>query len=69
MRKLRDITISSVIFIKKQASNNRLVGIWDNFEYRKNAAGKKIGNTVKFRSVLIALWIKVGWRIPILGLK
>lgn len=33
MRKLRNITTSSAAFIKEQASNNRLVGTWDNFEY------------------------------------
>ncbi len=34
LRKLRSITTSSAAFIKKQASNCKLVGTWDNFQYR-----------------------------------
>lgn len=60
LRKLRDIKAHSTAFIKKQASNCRLVGSWDNFEYRENVVGEKIGDTVKFRSVTMALWIKNG---------
>ena len=52
--------MSSITFIKKQASNNRLVGIWDNFEYGENVASKKIGDIVKFKSLTMVLWIKVG---------
>ena len=55
LRKLRSITASSSAFIKAQASNRKLVGMWDNFKYRENVAGKKISDTVKFRSVTIAL--------------
>ena len=69
LRKLRSITTSSATFIKEQAFNNKLVGTWDNFEYRENVAGKRIGDIVKFRSVTMALWIKSGWRIPATGLK
>lgn len=68
-RKLRGITTSSAAFIKEQASNCKLVGTWDNFEYRENVAGERISDTVKFRSVTMALWIKNGWRIPGTGLK
>ena len=69
MRKLTNITTFSVAFIKEQASNNRLVGTWDNFEYQENIAGKRIGDIVKFRSVTMALWIKAEWRIPAAELK
>lgn len=55
IKKLRNIIISSIIFINEQASNNRLVGTWDNFEYRENVASKRIGNIVKFRSITMAL--------------
>lgn len=60
LRKLRDIKAHSAAFIKKQATNCKLVGSWDNFEYRENVAGERIGDTVKFRSVKMALWIKNG---------
>ena len=69
LRKLREITRSSAAWIKAQASNCRLVGSWDNFEYRENVHGERVGDTVKFRSVTMALWIKSGWRIPPTGLK
>lgn len=55
LRKLRNITTSSAIFIKNKAFNNKLVGMWNNFEYRKNIASKRIGDIIKFRSVIIAL--------------
>lgn len=69
LRKLRSITASSSAFIKAQASNRKLIGTWDNFEYRENIAGERIDDTVKFRSVTMALWIKNGWRISATGLK
>lgn len=31
--------------------------------------GERIGDTVKFQSVTMALWIKNGWRMPAAGLK
>ena len=43
--------------------------MWDNFKYQENVAGKKIGDIIKFRSVIMALWIKTGWKIPATGLK
>lgn len=55
IKKLRNITMSSVAFIKKQASNNRLIGTCDNFEDQENVASKRIGDIIKFRSVSIAL--------------
>lgn len=58
LRKLRDIKAHSAAFIKKQATNCKFVGSWDNFEYRENVAGERIGDTVKLRSVKMALWIK-----------
>lgn len=69
LRKLRRITVSSSAFIQAQAFNRKLVGMWDNFEYRKNVADERIGDTVKLRSVTMALWIKNRWRIPATGLK
>ena len=69
LRKLKGITTSSEAFIKKQASNYKLVYMWDNFEYRKNVFKKKIEDIIKFRSVTMALWINNGWRILATGLK
>ena len=69
LRKFKSITAFNSAFIKAQASNCKLVGTWNNFEYRENVAGERIGDTVKFRSVTIALWNKNGWRIPVTGLK
>ena len=69
LRKLRDIKASSTAFIKEQAFNCNLVGSWDNFEYRENVAGEQIGDTIKFLSITMALWIKNGWKIPAGSLK
>ena len=69
LQTLRDIKASSAAFIKEQVFNCKLVGTWDNFEYRKNVAGERIGDIVKFRFITMALWIKSGWRIPDGGLK
>ena len=55
LRKLKDIKTLSTTFIKEQTSNYKLVGTWDNFEYWKNITGKRIGDEVKFRLVIIAL--------------
>ena len=68
LQKLRDIKAHSTTFIKKQANNCKLVGFWDNFEYRKNVVNERIGDIVKFRSVTMTLWIKNGWRISVGGL-
>ena len=68
-KSLRNITLASQAWIKEQATNCKLVGTWDNFEYRENVHGERIGDTVKFRSITMALWIKNGWRISIGGLK
>lgn len=48
LQKLRDIKAHSTAFIKKQACNCKLVGFWDNFEYRENVVGEIIENIVKF---------------------
>lgn len=69
MKKIRDITFQSQQWIKQQASNRQLVGTWDNFEFRENVQGERVGDVVKFRSITMALWIEKGWRIPIDGLK
>lgn len=55
LRKLRDIKAHSTVFIKQQVTNCKLVGLWDNFEYRENRIGEKVGDTVKFRSVTMVL--------------
>lgn len=55
LRKLKGIISSSAAFIKEQASNYKLVGMWDNFEYQENVAGERISDIVKFRSVTMAL--------------
>lgn len=52
-----------------QASNRKLVGTWDNFEYRENVHGERMGDKVKFCSITMALLILNGWRIPEEGLK
>lgn len=54
LRKLRDIKAYSTAFIKKQASNCKLVGFGNNFKYQKIVVNKKIDNTVKFRFVIMA---------------
>ena len=38
--------LSSAAFIKQQATNYKLVEIWDNFEYPKNVADKRIGKII-----------------------
>lgn len=48
LRKMRDIKAHSTAFIKQQATNCKLIGSWDNFEYRENVMGKRIDDTVKF---------------------
>lgn len=68
-KKLNDITTSSISWIKAQGSNCNLVRTWDNFEFRKNVHGERVGDMVKFRSVKMALWIQRGWRIPDSALK
>lgn len=67
--KLRDKTSASKEWIKQQAKNYQLVGIWDNFEYQENVCGERVGDVVQFRSITMALWVQKGWRIPIEGLK
>ncbi|MCJ1346491.1 hypothetical protein MMC31_004708, partial [Peltigera leucophlebia] len=69
LSKLWGIASDSALWIKQQAQNPRLVGTWDNFEYRENVHGERVGNKVKFRSITMALWIKNGWKIPPKGLK
>lgn len=54
-KRLKDITNNSQLWIKEQLSNCRLVGSWDNFEYRENMYDERTGNKVKFRSVTMAL--------------
>ncbi|MCJ1468817.1 hypothetical protein MMC07_007447 [Pseudocyphellaria aurata] len=66
---LENIASSSMAMIKDQSTNHRLVGTWDNFEYRENVHGERVGDTVKFCSVTMALWVKNGWEIPSTGLK
>lgn len=55
IRKLKNITIFSIAFIKKQISNNRLIGMWNNFKYKKNVASKKIENIMKFKFITMVL--------------
>lgn len=69
LHKLKAIASDSALWIKQQASNLRLVGTWDNFEYRENVHGERIGDLVKFKSITMALWVEHGWRIPPEGLK
>lgn len=69
LRKLREISRSSAIYIKAKASNCRLAGLWDNFEYLENIQKKRVGNTIKFRSVTMALQIKNGQKILSINLK
>lgn len=46
-----------------------LIGTWDNFEYRENVHGERVGDKVKFRSITMTLWVKNSWQIPEQGLK
>ena len=59
-KKLRNITTSNTLFIQEQAFNNKVVSMWDNFEYRKNIVCKKMRKIVKFKSITIAFRIKSG---------
>lgn len=68
-RKLKNIMTSSIAGIKAQDSNCKLIGTWDNFKFRENVHGERVGDLVKFSSVTMALWIYQGWRIPDSGLK
>ena len=63
-KKLRDIASTSKRWITEQATNCRLVGSWDNFKFRVNVQGERVGDTVKFRSITMALWIRNGRRSP-----
>lgn len=58
------MTTSTITWIKSQGLNRKLVGSWDNFEFRENVHGERIGDKVKFLSVTMALWNKKGWHIP-----
>lgn len=49
----------SIIFIKKQTFNNRLINTWNNFKYLENIVSKKIKNIKKFIFLIIALYINV----------
>lgn len=68
-KSLRNITQASQVWIKEQATNRKLDGTWDYFEYRENVYGERVGDVVKFRFVTMALWIKNKWRISEEGLK
>lgn len=68
-KKLKEVTTSTITWIKSQESNRKLVGSWDNFKFRKNIYGEKTRDKVKFQLVTKALWIKEGWRIPDSGLQ
>ena len=68
-KKLRNITASSMSWIKQQSTNRKLIGTWDNFKYRENVHEERLGDTVKFRLVIMALWIENSWRIPATGLQ
>lgn len=69
LRKLRNIKVYNTAFIKKQASNCKLVGFGNNFKYQEIVVDEKIDNTVKFRFVIMAFWIKNRWRIYVRNLK
>ena len=56
-------------WIKSQQNNKKLVGTWDNFEFRENLTSERVGNRVKFYSITIAVFIVKGWRISEQGLK
>lgn len=47
-KKLKEVIISTIIWIKSQGSNRKLVGSWDNFEFRENVHGERTGDKVKF---------------------
>lgn len=53
-KKLKEIISLSMILIKKQSTNCKLVGSWDNLEYRENVHSKQVEDTVKFKSVTMA---------------
>lgn len=47
-KKLKELTISTITWIKSQASNRKLVGFWDNFKFSENVCKEKTENKVKF---------------------
>lgn len=58
LKKFSDIILASKLYIKKQANNAQLVGIWDKFKFRKNVQNEHVTDVVKFWSITMALWIK-----------
>lgn len=68
-KKLPDTTNSAPPWTKAQGPVATLVGSCDNFEFRENVHGERTGDTVKFRSITLALRIRQGWRMPDIGLK
>lgn len=68
-KKFHGITLMQKKWIKQRASNWQLVSTWDNFKYWENVQGERVGDTVKFRSIIMALWILKSWRILREGLK
>lgn len=69
IQKLKGIAAESYQWTKQQPSNSMLIGTWDNFEYRENVHGERVGDKVKFRSITMTLWVKNSWQIPEQGLK
>lgn len=57
-RKIKSITDSSKSWIKNQITNCKLVGSWDNLEFRENIHDKQTRDTMKFCSITMALWIE-----------
>lgn len=47
-KKLKEVTTLTIIWIKSQGSNRKLVGSWDNFKFRENIHGERTGDKVKF---------------------
>lgn len=55
LRMLRNIKVSSAAFIKEQAFNFKLLDTWENLEYRENIVEERIGDIIKFKSIMMAL--------------
>lgn len=54
-QKPKNFLFKKIWWIKMQATNPKLVEIWDNFKYYKNVNGKWVDNKIKFTSITLAL--------------
>lgn len=68
-KKPRNITTSSIFWIKQQNITRKLIRNCNNFKYCENIYEKRLNNSVKFCLVYIALWIKKNLHISATSLQ